>query len=424
MKSVFAAVALSLVASSALAADVPSPPAFTPGGGTVCRGSDGFASDFGGRRTFGWRPEALTWVKANLADPAIAPAYRALIADADKALAGATYTVVDKARTPPSGDKHDYMSIGPYWWPDASKPDGLPYVRRDGKVNPERDTNAFDTADLEAMSASVEALALAYYFTEDRRYAAKASELLRVWFLDPATRMNPNVSFAQAVPGRSAGRAEGVLDTFRLLRVVEGIGLLGPSGAIKPEQQEGLEAWFGDYVKWMATAPTGKEERAAPNNHGLWYDYQIVQFSLFARLDDVAKVIVSKAPTRLASQIETDGRMPLELARTRSYHYTAFALQAAAGTADLGRCVGLDLWRATAPDGGDFRKALEFILAYVGREETWPHPEMKKDAIELYEISTRAAFAYGDAGFGAKAATLAPRYPTARLKLKLRPYQP
>lgn len=39
---------------------------------------------------------------------------------------GLLYTVVNKAVLPPSGDKHDYMSMAPYWWPDETKPDGLP----------------------------------------------------------------------------------------------------------------------------------------------------------------------------------------------------------------------------------------------------------------------------------------------------------
>ena len=168
---------------------------------------NGYAEAFGGRRTFLLRPDWLRTVKARGADlPHFASARKALFARADAALAGPDYSVVDKLKLPPSGDKHDYMSIGPYWWPDPSKPDGEPYVRRDGKVNPERDTNAFDTTALESMSASVEALTLAYYFSDDPRYAQRAAQLLRVWFLDPATRMNPNADvrarqFRAALPG-------------------------------------------------------------------------------------------------------------------------------------------------------------------------------------------------------------------------------
>ncbi len=136
------------------------------------------------------------------------------------------------------------------------------------------------------MSAAVEALSLAYYFSDERRYALKAAELLRVWFLAPATRMNPNATFAQGVPGRTPGRAEGVLDTMRLIRVVEGIGLITPSQSLSRAEQAGLEQWFADYSQWMMTSPTGKDERDADNNHGLWYDYQLALFSLFARRED------------------------------------------------------------------------------------------------------------------------------------------
>ncbi len=51
--------------------------------------------------------------------------------------AGTVYSVMQKTQLPPSGNKHDYMSQGPYWWPDPSKPDGKPYIRKDGQRNPE-----------------------------------------------------------------------------------------------------------------------------------------------------------------------------------------------------------------------------------------------------------------------------------------------
>ncbi|MCW2338229.1 hypothetical protein M2337_002462 [Sphingobium sp. B2D3A] len=67
--------------------------------------------------------------------------------------------MVDKGNVPPSGDLHDYMSIAPYWWPDPSAPDGKPYVRKDGRVNPERTTADYDLSALSRMSADVETLA-------------------------------------------------------------------------------------------------------------------------------------------------------------------------------------------------------------------------------------------------------------------------
>ncbi len=352
-----------------------------------------------------------------------AAARQHLLSQADAALEGPIYSVVDKTRVPPSGDKHDYISMGPYWWRDPQRPGGEPYIRRDGQVNPERDTNAFDVTSLERMSAAVETLSLAYYFSDDRRYAVKAAELIRTWFLAPATRMNPNATFAQGVPGRTPGRAEGVLDTSRLIRVVEGIGLLAPSGALSKEEQAGLERWFAAYTTWMMTSPTGKKERSADNNHALWYDYQLAQFSLFTRREAVARAVVgSVAKERLAKQIEPDGKMPHELQRTRAFHYTVFALRAAAGIAELGRCLDIDLWRAATPEGRGLKAAIDFIAPYVGREKEFPYPDLKPGPNEQsFEVFSRAAQAYGDMEYRRAAATLAHYNPDSEIHLTIAP---
>jgi hypothetical protein len=402
---------------SVLAAE-PAVPAAPPG---VCKGVDGTAAAFGGRRTFRWSPQGLEYAKAHRADPAIAPAYAAVLKRADAALAGPTYTVVDKTRTPPSGDKHDYISMGPYWWPDPTKPNGEPYLRRDGEFNPERSTNAFDVSDLDAMSSAVEALSLAYYFTDDARYATKAAQLLRVWFLDPATRMNPNTKYAQGVPGRTTGRAEGVLDTYRLLRVIEGVGLLA---ALSGADQTGLERWFADYTTWMRTDPNGREEQAAANNHGIWFDYQLAGFSLFARQDAVARQVVAEAGARrIATQVAPNGSLPLELTRTRALHYSYFALEALVGTAQFGRCVDLDLWRYQTADGRGLRAAFDFLAPYVGQEASFPYPELKPEdaSSEALPLFAAAAQAYGDKGLAAKVETLAARYPANLNRLLVAP---
>lgn len=403
------------VATSALAADAP-----------ACRASDGYSADFGGRRTFRWKPQWLEAAKANLADPSLAPAYKALMVRADKALAGPVYSVVDKSRTPPSGDKHDYISMGPYWWPDTSQPNGEPYIRKDGEFNPERATNAFDAVRMDDFGSAVEALSLAYYFTGETKYATKAAQLIRVWFLDPATRMNPAMTYAQGVPGRTLGRAEGVLDTYRLLRVIESIGVLAPAKVLTPAEQKGLEAWFGDYAQWMQTAPTGKEERAAQNNHGIWYDDQLATFALFARKPDLAKAVIGAAgKDRIDPQIEADGKMPKELARTKGLHYSYFALEPLAGMAELGPCVGVDLWGYKGPKGQGLRVAYQYLAQFIGNEAAFPYKDLKpeeatREALSHYDV---AAWAYGDAGFAEKADYIAKLAPAAQSRLTISAYR-
>ena len=300
-----------------------------------------------------------------------------MIAAADKALTHVPYSVTAKSSTPESGDQHDYMSIGPYWWPDPTKRDGKPYVRRDGKVNPEREGNAFDRERLGDFSRDVSLLALAYHATGDQRYAVHAAALIRAWFLDPATRMNPNLDFAQAVPGRSAGRKEGVIDANELVPVVESIGLLGPAKVFDAQDQAGLETWFGKFVTWLATSPIGRAERASKNNHGTYYDMMIGQFALFARLDPVTEHVVQDFPVRrIAVQVAVDGRLPLELERTRSWHYAHWNLAAMSQVAMLGECVGRDLWHARLADGRGIGPVLAWLAPYQESAASWANDDL------------------------------------------------
>lgn len=362
----------------------------------TCRGVDGHAAAFEGRRTFLFDPSVLRALAART-DGAAKAARAALVRQADAALMRGPYTVADKRTIPPSGDRQDYLSVGPYWWPDPTKKDGLPFIRRDGQVNPDRATNKYDRADLGALSEDVETLGLAYYFTGDAAYARHAADLLEIWFLHPKLGMHPNMNFAQAVPGRENGRAEGIIDTAGLQGVIEAIGLIGPSGAITPEQQAGLETWFSAYVDWMMTSRNGRAEDAAKNNHGMWYDSQLVHFALFARRPDIArKVAESFAGRRIAPQIEPDGRMPHELARTRSLHYSAYALTAAYNVADLGRCVGVDLWNAK---GGGLKHATDYLAAYRGQIDRWPHKEIDPSPAVIDNLLLRAAQGWPKAGY-------------------------
>jgi hypothetical protein len=368
----------------------------------VCRGAEGYSASFGGRRTFFLMPDVMERLKAARdTDPAAKAAYDALIAKAEAAMKRPLYTVTDKTVVPPSGDRHDYLSVGPYWWPDPSKPNGLPYIRRDGEINPDRSSNKYDVNDLEGMSKDVETLSLAYYYSGNPRYAGRAASLMRTWFLDPKSRMNPNMNYAQAVPGRELGRAEGVIDTTRLQRVIDGIGLIGPSGKLTSDEQAGLEKWFSDYLDWMYTGANGKAEDAAKNNHAMWFDSQVTQFALFARRPDLTKKVVEAFPRRrITPQFTPEGKLPLELARTRSLHYSIYALLAAYDVAEMSRCVGGDLW--SYDDGGKgLKRATDFVAAYRGKLASWPYPELRPDAEELDELLRRAARAWPDAGYPA-----------------------
>src|SRR5439155_3625714 len=159
-------------------------------------------------------------------DGSLRPALDQLLHDAMRARAAAPVAVTDKTTVlPPSGDKHDYFSLSPYWWPDPSKPDGLPYIRRDGETNPESKKD-LDQPRIATMGANVRDLSLAYYFTGKSGYASRAAQQLRAWFLDPATRMNPHLRFSQLVRGNDKERGSGIIDTRWFIEAIDAANLL------------------------------------------------------------------------------------------------------------------------------------------------------------------------------------------------------
>jgi len=333
----------------------------------------------------------------NQGDKDIAAAWAKLQRDAQKALGEGPFSIVNKTVTPPSGDKHDYMTQAPYFWPDPKSPNGLPYIRRDGERNPEI-KKITDHQSLDKIEAGVETLALAYYFKGDEAYAAKAAQLLRAFFLDPATRMNPNLEYAQFIPGVNTGRGIGLIETRGLTHVVDAIGLLAGSKALSVGDERGLRDWYGKFLQWMLDSKNGREEAAARNNHGTYYDLQVVSYALFVDRKDLARQVLEQArEKRIATQIEPDGRQPLELARTKAWSYSNGNLDGLTELATLGERVGVDLWNFQTRDGRGIRKALDFLIPIAVGAQKWQYQELGGVKPEsLFPLMRRAAVIYRD----------------------------
>jgi type 1 glutamine amidotransferase len=309
-------------------------------------------------------------------DPSLMPALKALVQDAEATLRAKPVSVMDKKVTPPSGDKHDYMSMAPYFWPNPATTTGLPYIRRDGERNPEiREIPDHDN--ILGMPENVETLALAYYFTGEEKFAAKAAQFIRTWFLDPATRMNPHFQFAQAIRGVNTGRGIGLIESRGLVKVVDGVGLLAGAKAWTEADQRGLEQWFEEFLDWMLESKHGRDERAAKNNHGTYYDLQVASFGMFlGRWEFATNLLQSVTTNRIAAQIKPDGRQPLELARTKAWSYSMGNLSGLMSLARLGEHVGSDLWNYETPDGRSIRKAFDFLTPFALHEKPWPYQQL------------------------------------------------
>lgn len=316
-------------------------------------------------------------VRIQRGDATLQSARQSLLAQADKLLTKAAHSVVEKTKTPPSGDKHDYMSVGPYWWPDSTKPGGLPYIRKDGQINPDRYAIQ-DGTYLNALCDDVQLLALSYYFSNDDKYARRAAELLRIWFLDKETRMNPNLNYGQAIPGITEGRGIGLIDTRMLAKLVDAVSLLTGSPAWPKQDQTALQGWFRQFLTWTLTSPIGKDEADEHNNHGTYYDFQTVAFALFLQDKALAKQLIEQNTyKRIQSQLKEDGSQPHELARTLSWNYSVMNLKGFVGLALLAKNVDIDLWNYKTADGKSIKDAYQWLVPYAEGQKPWTFQQIK-----------------------------------------------
>lgn len=329
------------------------------------------------------------------------PALDRLRADADAALSAGPFSVTNKAELPPSSDPNDFLSQGDYWWPDPDAADGVPYIRRDGETNPE--IEALDEPRVTEMTDAVEALALAAHcFPDDReRYADRARTLVRTFFLDEETLMNPHLEYAQRIPGRTEGRGIGIIDTRYFRRVTDAVAVLARDGEFPAADLDALRSWFATYTDWLLHSENGRHEAAHHNNHGTWFDTQVLALGLFAGERETVAPLVEDAHVaerRLGHQFDGDGSQPLELERTQPVHYSAFNLEAYVELATLYEAFDVDLWGYEKPNRPTLRTAVEWLAAAV-TDRRWeglrtvpgaPDPEM------ILLVLRRAAVACDD----------------------------
>ena len=292
---------------------------------------------------------------------------------ADAFLAEPPITITAFKADKSAGGVHDYFSQADYSWPDPAKPDGLPYVNRDGWSNP--DTFQAHRRAMVRFARGVGALGAAFKLTGERRYADAAAAHLRAWFVTPETRMNPSLLYSQAILGSVTGCGVGIIDTIHLIEVSAAIEVLSARGALAPADAGSIKAWFREYLTWLTTSDYGIDERERGNNHGTCW---VMQAAAFARmLGDQATLDYCRTRFKtwlLPNQTFQDGSFPLEMRRTKPYGYALFQLDQLATVAQILSTPGDDLWAFTLPDGRSLRRAVEFMYPFIADKTRWRLP--------------------------------------------------
>ena len=310
-------------------------------------------------------------------------AYNALMSAANSEMTKQANPVTNKTLLPASGDIHDYYSIGPYWWPDPSKPDGLPWINKDGEVNPMTRGDDTDQVRFSEFLDAVEVLTLAYSFSLNTEYAFKAIDLLNIWLIDDATKMNPNANYAQAVPGRTDGNRFGIIEFVKVHAIITALQIMENNGILPETTKVGVSSWLQSWTEWLLSSDLGIAEGNADNNHASWYDFQVMGLLLYdGNIADATTLANDFKTKRIATQINTDGSQPKELSRTKSVNYSTMNLWAMTWMASMSQQVGVDLWNYQTTDGRSIKKAYNFLLPYVLNPSTWTWEQISNGGAE------------------------------------------
>lgn len=336
-----------------------------------------------------------------------------IIDEADSVLVERPKSVTEKNQFPPNGTKHDFFALARYEWPNPNTPDGLPYVSRDGHTNPET-LLIRDKWYIEEMVKRVMILALASYFTDNPKYTSKAEELLRVWFLNNETYMNPSLNYGQYERGKGRLNPSGVMDAHDLPYLVDAVGMLELSPKWNKSVKHGLELWFTKYLYWLMNSDLAQREGQRKNNHGTYYTVQVSAIAYFVNKPEITKDVLTSTMQHLTSahledvsklitvKINPDGTQPFEIRRANSLHYHIFNLYGLVLLARIGDLVGVDLWNYQI-QGTGLRKALDFVIPYALDTQTWPYSQIMPleddDLSFLQGTVCHATFRYDDESY-------------------------
>ena len=306
--------------------------------------------------------------------------------------------VHNKVLTAPTGDPHDYISVGPYFFPDPTKPDGKPWIEKDGVFNPNR--LQYDNGKLVKMSDRVEICALLWHFKRDAAAAEYAVKQLNCFFVAPETKMNPHLKFGQSIPGKVDGRTAGMIDTLNLLKVIDAAAMLKDYPGYTGELHSGLQKWFAAYAQWMRTDKMARKDWPVTQNHGLSYHTQIAAFLAFTGNRGGARGHINILKKRITQSIKPDGVQPAEVRRTNGWSYSNFALMILMQSAGIGKNLGIDIFNSEEKSGVLLRAAIDYLTPYIKNPEKWPYREICGfSANRLSQILTQASYYTGSPAY-------------------------
>lgn len=289
--------------------------------------------------------------------------YHQLLVNAEALLKVNNVSVMDKALTPPSKNKHDYLSLNRYFWPNPATKDSLPWILKDGKVNPYSQTSNVDRKRLQFLGDALYKLSLAYELSGKEAYAEKGISMMATWFLEGATYMNPNLKHAQIVPGNVSAQRSGILDgQVMASKIIDAITIFSKSEYWNPKNTIYINRWFEEYLLWLTTSKIGKHGAKQINNHASWYYFQTAAIALHLGQNEIVEAAIKQIKILIPKQFNKEGRQVFEVHRTKPFAYSIFNLEGLVRLCMIAEKKGVNLLSFQTKEGKSIAAGIRYLL--------------------------------------------------------------
>ena len=268
-------------------------------------------------------------------------------------LAGPDLFVTDKTVPSPTGNVHDYYSIAPHYSAAGLKYDG--YTDDQERVRKSRDADAFRNFAWRFYACAVGGALL-----EQPEYSQKAAKLLKAWFVDTDTRMNPSIRHAQVIPGSDEINEIGVVEFRQLVNVASAVRLLQSQGALEEGLFEAVREWIQQFLDDCANLGIREKALQRNNNIGTWSAALFGTLDLFCNRYSRAFSIGFHASERLGQQLGPFSVQINEVGRAKPLHYNLFNLAAWFNLLRFGLEFGIDVSTFSGVHNESLKNALAF----------------------------------------------------------------
>jgi len=309
-------------------------------------------------------------------------------------------------------DSHEFISFSIYFYPDTAKGKSLrdPWINLERLGSNDSMRRKFDYDRNSNMTHRVTTFAKAWYFTGDQRFSKAAVSQLREWFLNPNTKMLPQMDHAQFVPFHPVwglGAYWGMIDAMGYHEILNSIGMIRNSGDWTDEDEMKMKEWIHDWTHWLRTSEQALKEgrKEGNNNHGIFYDIQLTTGWMFlgnykgVNWNDSARIYLDKVVPdyRILYQIDAEGGMYKELPRPNAAGYECMCLKGFEILALIASKFDIDLWNrnSQSADKRSVREAIEWLIPYYKGEKKWTFGNVEKNplkpnhAFEIFWLSSK-----------------------------------